>query len=110
MELGVGTIFKTTTGKEVIFNSAIHKVFDDKNGNIKIVHIYFESIYYLNFTILGKPITLADVLRWLIHLNPDDLFYITRRRMLLDLWDLTIPNLSDQPQPVKDFLSNLIPK
>lgn len=58
-----------------------------------------------------NPITLPDVLRWLEKdISKIGLKVSTNTIKLINLWDLTIPNLSDQPQPVKDFLSNLMPK
>lgn len=120
MELGVGCVFARG-----VRNYKVLSQFVEMNNSKRVRYVTEEldayekystssfvegSYFFQTITIIGKPITLPDVLRWLKQIYPINSNYWAQRFKLLELWDLTIPNLSDQPQPVKDLLFNLIPK
>lgn len=109
MELGVGCVLEAKVEKELYYQIA-----QIKGKTIQIyeigdtINLLFEKHEIENiFTVIGKPITLPDVLRWMQKIISEELILRFTVDELLDVWDLTIPNLSNQKQEVKDFLEKL---
>ena len=107
-ELGVGCEIQNKANlkkyKIGVFISESFCVLDNNAGYPLTVNNKITDFY----TIIGKPITLTDVLRWMKFIYKDnDYTFIIKRSVTLDLWNLQQNLLENQPQAVIDFLNNL---
>lgn len=116
--LSSGCIIETSADKKLIVLNIDNQeeiiICCDENGRNRILSIKS------NFTIIGHPILLNDVLEWLKGFKKQNLelaYGFNLRGEFWDVdayymceWDLSKPALSDQSQELIDTLTELIPK
>ena len=117
MELGVGCEFnskyygKITATKITNYGNGVYSIygFDEKEGLPR------DNYYPRDLEILGRPITLPDVLRWMSGLEifknrvgrRGNLGYIDERAELLEMWNYLKYTIDDQSDQLIEFLFNL---
>ena len=106
---GIGCIIKTQTGQILKIYSEDERYYNCYNEEVCSTSIS-KPLNKGSYEIIGKPITLCDILKWLYSLNIlytkyDDILW---NLFVMQLWDLSSVFYKDQPQPLKDLLINLI--
>ena len=122
MKLGVGCEIMHSY-KDEILKSKIIDISKSEYFSFDMVAFYNEEKglfeEYINdienFTILGRPITLPDVLRWIKGLEifknrvgrRGNLGYIDERAELLEMWNYLKYTIDEQSDQLIEFLFNL---